>query len=153
MAPSPRCNNSHYSAHYGPGGPVIVRTMDATGDFSSTTDWEHELGAQVRRARLALDLTQEELARRANVSLGAVKGLERGDGSTLKTFVRVARALGKQDWLAKLEPEPELGPFDLLQLREGRKAPQRASGQRASGRRASGRRNSGGTNPADGSPS
>lgn len=122
--------------------------MATTGDFSSTADWEQELGAQVRRARLALDLTQEELARRANVSLGAVKGLERGDGSTLKTFVRAARALGKQDWLAKLEPEPELGPFDLLQLREGRKAPQRASGQRASGRHSSSA-----TTPADGSPS
>lgn len=102
----------------------------------------------MRRARLRLDLAQEELARTANVSLSAVRKLERGDGSTLKTFLRVVRALGKQDWLAGLEPEPELGPFDLLQLREGRKAPQRASGQRASRPR-----NSGATNPADGSPS
>jgi transcriptional regulator with XRE-family HTH domain len=127
--------------------------MATPDDFASTTDWEREVGVQVKRARLTLDLGQADLARNANVSLGAVKGLEHGKGSTLKTFVRVARALGKQDWLAGLEPEPELGPFDLLQLREGRKAPQRASGQRASGQRASGQRNSGGTNPADGSPS
>ncbi|NYI39967.1 helix-turn-helix domain-containing protein [Demequina lutea] len=111
-------------------------------DFASTTDWEQELGAQVKRARLARDLGQADLARNANVSLGAVKGLEHGNGSTLKTFVRVARALGKQDWLASLEPEPEIGPFDLLQLREGRKQPQRASGRRASGRRASGSKTS-----------
>jgi len=117
--------------------------MTATGDFASTTDWEHELGVQVKRARLALNLGQEELAHRANLSLGAVKGLEHGNGSTVKTFVRVVRALGKQDWLGGLEPEPEIGPFDLLQLREGRKVPQRASGKRAAPQRASGLRESG----------
>jgi transcriptional regulator with XRE-family HTH domain len=122
--------------------------MATPEDFASTTDWEHELAAQVRRARLGLNLGQADLAHNANVSLGAVKGLEHGTGSTLKTFVRVVRALGKHDWLAALEPEPEIGPFDLLQLREGRKAPQRASGPRASGRRSSGA-----ANPADGSPS
>jgi len=114
--------------------------MTATGGFTSTTDWEHELGAQVRRARLGLNLGQADLAHNANVSLGAVKGLEHGSGSTLKTFVRVVRALGKNDWLAALEPEPEIGPFDLLQLREGRKQPQRASRGRAATRPAAGRR-------------
>ena len=121
----------------------MVNTMTATRDFASTADWEHGLGVQVKRARLARDLGQEELAHRANVSLGAVKGLEHGNGSTLKTFVRVVRALGKQDWLAGLEPEPEIGPFDLLQLRVGRKAPQRASGKRASAQRVAGQRETG----------
>lgn len=113
--------------------------MAIQGDFASTEDWERELGVQVRRARLTLDLGQADLAHNANVSIGAVKGLEQGKGSTLKTLVRVVRALGKQDWLAALELEPEIGPFDLLQLREGRKEPQRASGQRVTGERASGR--------------
>jgi len=122
--------------------------MAIGSDFASTEDWELELGAQVRRARLALDLSQEDLARNANISLGAVKGLERGSGSTLKSLVRVARALGKQHWLGELEPEPGIGPFDLLQLREGRKAPLRASGQRASGQRAPGQRAANRTRPA-----
>ena len=103
--------------------------MTIEGDFASTDDWERELGAQIRRARLDLDVSQEEIARRANVSLGAVRKIERGDGSTLKTLVRVVRALGRQDWLGSLAPEPELGPFDLLRLREGRHQPKRASGR------------------------
>lgn len=112
---------------------VIVRNVTVDGDFATTDDWERDLGSQVRRARLALDLSQEELARQANVSLGAVKAIERGDGSTLKTLVRIVRALGRQSWLEELAPEPQIGPFDLLQLREGRKAPRRASGGRRSG--------------------
>lgn len=105
--------------------------MTIGSGFVSTADWERDLGSQVRRARLEADITQEELARQANVSLGAVKKMERGDGSTLKTLVRVVRALGREQWLTQLAPEPELGPFDLLRLREGKREPKRASGGRS----------------------
>ncbi len=105
--------------------------MTIEGGFATTEDWESDIGSQIRRARLDLDISQEELARRANVSLGAVKTIERGDGSTLKTLIRIVRALGRQDWLAELAPEPEIGPFDLLKLREGRQSPKRASGRQS----------------------
>lgn len=101
--------------------------MTIAPDLRTTAEWEASLGSQVRRARLAMDIDQASLAREANVSLGALKNLEAGKGSSLKTLVRVARALGKHEWLASFEPEPELGPLDLLRLQEARREPKRAS--------------------------
>ena len=52
------------------------------------------LGERARRVRLAQNLTQAELAGRADVSFGAVRKLETGGKTTLDTFVKVASALG-----------------------------------------------------------
>ncbi len=85
------------------------------------------LGSQFRAQRLALDLDQETLARRANVSPSAVRGLEAGRGTSLRTLTRVARALGRQDWIEDFYPEPEVSPLALARAMEGVTAPQRAS--------------------------
>ncbi len=98
----------------------------------STEDVEAELGAQFRRARLNLDLDQKSLAARANVAVGALQNLESGRGSTLRTLVRVARALDRLDWLLGLEPEPEISPIALLRAREQSQEPRRASPRRRS---------------------
>ena len=105
--------------------------MTVIGAFATTEDWEADLGTQVRRARLDANISQEDLATKANISVGALKKLESGAGSTLKTLIRVVRALGREDWLSQLAPERELGPFDLLQLREGKRPPQRARKERS----------------------
>ena len=52
------------------------------------------LGERAKRARLAQNLTQAELAGRADVSFGAVRKLEAGGQTTLATFVKIASALG-----------------------------------------------------------
>lgn len=76
---------------------------------------ERDLGARVRQARRAERLTQQQLADRANVSVGTVKNLEAGAGSSITTLVRVLRALSREDWIAKLYVEPPaFNPFDLL---------------------------------------
>jgi transcriptional regulator with XRE-family HTH domain len=53
----------------------------------------HELGSRLRAQRLASRVTQQELALRAGVALGAVKKLESDGNTTLQTFVRVVQAL------------------------------------------------------------
>jgi transcriptional regulator with XRE-family HTH domain len=81
----------------------------------STQEWEEQLGHEVRRLRLRLGRSQERLARDAGLSLSAVKSLEAGDGSRLRTLVLVARALGRDDWLDSfLPPEPAVSPMRLL---------------------------------------
>jgi transcriptional regulator with XRE-family HTH domain len=80
----------------------------------TTDEWEAHLGSQVRRARIDASLRQDELADRAGVSVGAVRGLERGAGSSLKTLIRVARALGREDWLEAFAPAPGVEPLELL---------------------------------------
>ena len=90
--------------------------MNETTYRRTTTEWLQELGAGLRRSRIRADLTQEELARRAGVSLSAVKHLEAGAGANLTSLVKVVRALGREDWLAALEPpaEPTVSPLQLL---------------------------------------
>lgn len=78
---------------------------------------EIELGESLRAQRIERRLTQEELAERANVSLGALKNLENGRGSTTGTLVRVAHALGQDGWLRSLAPDTPFNPLDLLDSR------------------------------------
>src|SRR5580692_9507866 len=85
----------------------------------TTEEWEAVIGAGVRAARIAADLDQSELALRADISLGAVKNLEAGKGSTLKTVVRVVRALGRTEWLESLTPPITVSPVAMLSSKGG----------------------------------
>jgi len=82
-------------------------------------DLERTLGRNVRAVRIAQRVTQLELAESANVSLGALKHLESGSGSTTTTLVKVLQALDKASWLDTLGPAPEaFNPLSLLEARE-----------------------------------
>jgi transcriptional regulator with XRE-family HTH domain len=80
----------------------------------SSPEWEARIGEQVRRVRLASGLDQVELASRSDVSIGALRNLERGGGSTLRTLVRIVRALDLQDWLDSLAPAVAVSPIEVL---------------------------------------
>ena len=84
---------------------------------ASTAEIEAHVGEQVRALRIAAGLDQAELARRAGLSLGAVKNLEQGNGSSLRTVVRVVRALGRDDWITSLSPRVGISPIDVLRAR------------------------------------
>jgi len=85
----------------------------------STEEWEQRFGREVRRLRNRLRLTQSELASHANISTSSVQSLERGGGSTMSTLIRVARALGRTEWLNSFTPEePKVSPIQLLRERE-----------------------------------
>jgi transcriptional regulator with XRE-family HTH domain len=94
----------------------------------TTSEWLRELGAGLRQRRIRGRLTQEELARRADVSLSALKHLESGAGATLTSLVKVVRALGAEDWLAALAApaEPTVSPIQMLhERRRGSRGRQR----------------------------
>jgi transcriptional regulator with XRE-family HTH domain len=84
-----------------------------------TDELEQRLGERLRALRIERDLTQAELAEAANVSLGALKRLERGMGSTTTTLVSVLRALGQESWVDALGPGPaRFNPLDMLDARK-----------------------------------
>jgi len=92
--------------------------------------WEAHVGGQARTLRLRADLTQEQLAHNADVSVSTIHHLESGDGTSLATLVKVARALGRADWLEELAPPVTVSPMQLLRQQQ-----QTGAGkQRASGR-------------------
>jgi len=61
--------------------------------LATSDEIARELGARLRAQRIAQSLTQQQLAGRAGIAVGAVKTLESSGRSTLATVVRVVQAL------------------------------------------------------------
>lgn len=91
--------------------------MIATASRHRTTpEWLAQLGADLRERRVQAELTQEALARRADVGISSVKNLESGAGANLTTLIKVVRALGAEDWLEGLAAPagPTVSPMQML---------------------------------------
>ncbi len=89
-----------------------------SGIVRSTDAWEAELGQRLRTARKRARLSQAALATKANVSLSAIKSLEAGRGSTLRTFVGVVRALNLDTGLDRMfAVASTVSPVAMLQAR------------------------------------
>lgn len=93
-------------------------------------EWEAALGAQIRRTRVARGLTQQDLARLMDASVSAVRGLENGAGSSLKTLVRAARALGRTEWLDGFAPPVTVSPLQRLREQTAARPRQRVRASR-----------------------
>ena len=91
-----------------------------------TQEIEAALGGQVRTLRLRENLDQRALAERAGVGLTALKNVESGKGATLKTFIKVLRALGRADWLETLAPVVSISPLQMLKSKPVRQRASRA---------------------------
>ena len=89
------------------------------------------LGQRLRRHRLDLDWTQAQLAHEAGVSRPTVERLEGGASVQLANLVKVLIALGLDDGLRLLVPDPLPSPLELLD-RDGARR-QRASGDTVPG--------------------
>jgi transcriptional regulator with XRE-family HTH domain len=98
-------------------------------DFYSMTDKGigTEVGRRIRSLRLRRNLTQQQVADAAALSLNAIKSLESGKGKLL-TLIAVLRELGGLDGLDAFAPELSVSPLQLVR-HQGKKR-QRASGHR-----------------------
>jgi transcriptional regulator with XRE-family HTH domain len=94
----------------------------------TTEEIEADFGRQIRSLRLRKNVTQIELAQRAGVALGALKNLELGKGATLKTLIRVLRALDRLQWLETIAPVVSISPLQMIKA--NRPARRRASPKR-----------------------
>lgn len=99
----------------------------------TTEEMEAGLGEKLRTLRLSRNLDQKTLAERAGVSVRALRSLESGQGSTIKTLVSVLRALGRQTWLDTIAPVATINPLTLTREAQPR---QRASRPRLAKRNA-----------------
>jgi transcriptional regulator with XRE-family HTH domain len=74
-------------------------------------EMEAALGIGVKAVRLDLNIDQQTVAARAGISIGALKNLENGRGSTLRTLVSVLKALDRGDWLTTIAPVASINPL------------------------------------------
>jgi transcriptional regulator with XRE-family HTH domain len=90
-----------------------------------------DAGEDVVAWRKLRNLTQAQLAERADVGVNTLRRLERGDGGiTLENLLRILRVLGVLDGLLR-----SLDPYesDVGRLRSGRQLPKRVRPRTLSG--------------------
>jgi transcriptional regulator with XRE-family HTH domain len=94
----------------------------------TTEEWEATLGRQLRDLRLRQNVDQRKLAEQAGVALNVVKNLETGKGATVKSLVKVLRALGRAEWMDSLAPAVSISPLQMLKPKPSRQRASRGKG-------------------------
>jgi putative transcriptional regulator len=75
---------------------------------------ETALCKRLESIRLSRNMTQQRLAEEAGVSLRTIGRLEKGQGVSLDTFIRVLTALRIQHSLESLLPDPAVRPIERV---------------------------------------
>lgn len=85
-------------------------------DFTVATSDQIEaaLCKRLEHIRLSRNTTQIQLAGQAGVSARTIGRLEKGQGVSLDTFIRVLMALGIQQNLEALLPDPTVRPIERV---------------------------------------
>ena len=98
----------------------------------NTAEIEQQLGENLKQLRLQKGIHQQVLCEQAGVSISALKHLESGAGATVKTLIRVIRALGREDWINAVAPVVSINPLHMVTSKKERKrAPRRTYGKKA----------------------
>jgi transcriptional regulator with XRE-family HTH domain len=86
-------------------------------DFSiaNSSQIEKALCQRLEKIRLTHNLTQAQLAKQAGVSLRTITRLEKGEGISLDTLIRVMSALDLQGNLQNLLPDPAIRPIERVE--------------------------------------
>lgn len=90
-------------------------------DFTTATSDQIEtaLCKRLESIRLSRNITQRQLAEEAGVSTRTIRRLEKGQGVSLDTFIRVLSALRIQHSLENFLPDPTVRPIERVGLRTG----------------------------------
>ncbi len=104
-------------------------------EFSIATSAQIEaaLCKRLESIRLSRNITQAQLAEEAGVSPRTIGRLEKGQGVSLDTFIRIMMALGIQQSLKALMPDPTVRPIERVgfSARERKRArPTQSSNER-----------------------
>lgn len=94
--------------------------------YRDCEEWESYLGDQLRKMRLRMNVSQAEAAERLDISPNTVARCERGEGSSLGTFIRLLQLYNKDQWLETIAPQASISPIQQFELghqrqRAGRK--------------------------------
>lgn len=105
----------------------IDTTMKPTTYWQSLSDSAalSLLGAFVKNTRLSQNKTQAELAEAAGIHRETVTMIEKGNGGTLMSLIKILRMLGKLEMLEAFEIDTSPSPIQLADMMS--RAPKRAS--------------------------
>jgi len=97
--------------------------------MNDVSNMENEIGEAIRQARIRRGFSLEDAAARANLSATAVRNLELGRGSTLRTMIKLLNVIDETglftDWI---ESKNAFSPITLFRETEKKAArPKRVS--------------------------
>ena len=89
----------------------------------SNNDIVNELGCRFHELRIALRLTQKEIAEQSGVSVMTIVRFEKGEGSAIRldNFVALMRAVQKLEGIAEAIPEMPRSLYDYPDMEYGAK--------------------------------
>ncbi|PWK50101.1 helix-turn-helix transcriptional regulator [Pleionea mediterranea] len=93
-----------------------------------------KIGQKLQQTRLDANLSQEQVAKSADISRRTLVQAETGHSTSLSTIVKILLALKAEDLLQPLMETASISPVELAKLK-GRKR-QRATGERQSSSKA-----------------
>lgn len=93
---------------------LIVLKETVMKQASTPQELEIALGENLKALRLQKNLDRQTLCGQAGISENALRHLEDGNGATLKTLVRVIRALNREDWIAGIAPQVSINPLHMI---------------------------------------
>lgn len=92
-------------------------------EFHDADALEKDVAESIKRLRLLKNLTRQDLCKLAGVSENALRHLESGTaGASVRTLVRVVKALNRQDWISNLAPVISVNPLDMVRGKPRRRA-------------------------------
>ena len=86
--------------------------------IASTHQIHQDIAQRLNRYRIHLELTQQELADEAGISVPTLSRLLNGKGATLDTFLRVLKAMNLVEAMAAYIPEPRDSPLAPRRARQ-----------------------------------
>ena len=92
---------------------------------------QKRIGEKLKAARLKQNITQQSLARSADISVSSLKKIESGQIGTFESLLRCLRTLGYFEWILPLVEEERMSPSELYAMRHSAQKPtrKRAAGQ------------------------
>lgn len=74
-----------------------------------------------RRIAYTATWDQAPNSERAGISVRALRNLESGNGSTLRTLIQVLRSIGRESWPDTIAPVPTVNPLMLTRQAKPRR--------------------------------
>lgn len=100
----------------------------AVNESATAEDLEAVLCGRLELIRLQRNITQAALAQEAGVALRTIRRMEKGEGTSLATFIRVLKALKLADRLDTVLPPQQIQPIERVKATT--RVRERATGSR-----------------------
>jgi transcriptional regulator with XRE-family HTH domain len=75
---------------------------------------EAHLGEKIKTLRLQKNIDRKTLCAQAGISENALRNLEGGKGSTIKTLTHVIKALNRESWIDSIAPQTVINPLHMV---------------------------------------